>query len=57
MNAEVEIIYQSVEDLHASCPDNKGDWYFTGDFPTHGGNKVVSKSFVNFYEKSDARAY
>jgi amidophosphoribosyltransferase len=57
MNAEVEIIYQSVEDLHECCPENPGDWYFTGDFPTAGGNKVVSRSFVNFYEKSDARAY
>jgi amidophosphoribosyltransferase len=57
MNAEVEIIYQTVDDLHECCPDNKGDWYFTGNFPTDGGNKVVSKSFVNFYEKSDARAY
>jgi amidophosphoribosyltransferase len=57
MNAEVEIIYQTVDDLHECCPENKGDWYFTGNFPTDGGNKVVSKSFVNFYEKSDARAY
>lgn len=57
MNADVEIIYQSVDDLHMCCPKNKGDWYFTGDFPTPGGNKVVSKSFINFYEKSDARAY
>ncbi len=57
MNAEVEIIYQTVDDLHECCPENKGDWYFTGNFPTNGGNKVVSKSFVNFYEKSDARAY
>lgn len=57
MNAEVEIIYQKVSDLHECCPSNTGDWYFTGNFPTPGGCKVVSRSFVNFYEKSDARAY
>ena len=53
----VEIIYQSIEDLHASCPDNTGDWYFTGNYPTPGGNKVVNKSFINYIEGNNKRAY
>ena len=53
----VEIIYQSIEDLHASCPDNTGDWYFTGNYPTAGGNKVVNKSFINYIEGNNKRAY
>ena len=57
VNAEVEIIYQTIEDLHASCPDNNGDWYFTGDYPTPGGNKVVNKSFINYIEGRNERAY
>lgn len=57
MKAELNIIYQNIDDLHKACPNHTGDWYFTGDFPTSGGNKVVCKSFINFYEKSDARAY
>jgi amidophosphoribosyltransferase len=57
INAEVEIIYQTVENLHKACPDNKGDWYFTGNFPTAGGRQVVNRSFINYYEGSDARAY
>jgi len=57
INAEVEIIYQSVENLHKACPDHLGDWYFTGDYPTPGGNRVVNDAFINFYEGSDARAY
>lgn len=57
LNAEVEIIYQSIEDLHAACPDNKGDWYFTGNYPTPGGNRVVNKSFINFIEGRNERAY
>lgn len=55
--AEVKIIYQTVEDLHKACPKNLGDWYFTGDYPTDGGNRVVNKAFMNFYEGKDARAY
>jgi amidophosphoribosyltransferase len=55
--AEVEILYQSVENLHKACPENKGDWYFTGNYPTPGGNKVVNKAFINFIEGSTARAY
>ena len=57
MNAEVEVIYQSIEDLHASCPDHQGDWYFTGNYPTPGGNKVVNKAFVNYIEGKNERAY
>ena len=55
--AHVKIIYQTVEDLHKACPKNLGDWYFTGDYPTNGGNRVVNRAFMNFYEGKDARAY
>lgn len=57
MKAEVQIIYQSVGGLHEACPDHKGDWYFTGDYPTPGGHRVANRSFINFMENSDARAY
>jgi amidophosphoribosyltransferase len=57
VNAEVQVIYQTVDDLHKACPDHAGDWYFTGNFPTPGGNKVANRSFVNFYENVDERAY
>ena len=55
--AEVEIIYQSISDLHNSCPNHLGDWYFTGDYPTPGGTKVVNKSFINYMEGKNKRAY
>jgi len=55
--AEVEIIYQSISDLHASCPDHLGDWYFTGNYPTPGGVKVVNKAFINYIEGKNERAY
>lgn len=57
INAEVRIIFQTVENLHIACPKNLGDWYFTGDYPTPGGNRVVNRAFMNFYEGKDARAY
>ena len=57
INAEVKIIFQTVENLHLACPKNLGDWYFTGDYPTPGGNRVVNRAFMNFYEGKDARAY
>jgi amidophosphoribosyltransferase len=57
INAEVEIIYQSVEGLNEACPKNLGDWYFTGDYPTPGGNKVVNKAFINYMEGKNIRAY
>lgn len=53
----VEVIYQTIEDLHASCPTNTGDWYFTGNYPTPGGNKVVNKAFLNFIEGKNQRGY
>jgi amidophosphoribosyltransferase len=55
--AKVKIIYQTVADLHIACPKNLGDWYFTGDYPTDGGNRVVNRAFMNYYEGKDARAY
>ena len=57
INAKLEIIYQSISDLHASCPNHKGDWYFTGDYPTVGGNKVVNQAFINFVENKKGRSY
>tara|TARA_B110000037_G_scaffold223182_1_gene303386 strand:+ start:7973 stop:9874 length:1902 start_codon:yes stop_codon:yes gene_type:complete len=57
INAEVKIIYQSIENLHIACPNHTGDWYFTGDYPTPGGNKVVNKAFINYMEGSSERAY
>ncbi|WP_334056516.1 amidophosphoribosyltransferase [Polaribacter sp. P097] len=57
IKAEVEVIYQTVEGLHKACPDNLGDWYFTGDYPTPGGMRVVNQAFINFYEGNDERAY
>ena len=57
VKAKVKIIFQTVEDLHIACPKNLGDWYFTGDYPTAGGNRVVNRAFMNFYEGKDARAY
>ncbi len=57
IKAEVKIIFQTVEDLHIACPKNLGDWYFTGNYPTPGGNRVVNRAFMNFYEGKDARAY
>ncbi|AFU68873.1 amidophosphoribosyltransferase PurF [Psychroflexus torquis ATCC 700755] len=57
ITSEVKVIYQTVEKLHEACPKNLGDWYFTGDYPTKGGNKVVNKAFMNFYEGKKDRAY
>lgn len=57
MQAEVEIIYQTVENLHIACPGHTGDWYFTGNYPTPGGNKVVNRAFINWMEKRNERAY
>ena len=55
--AEVEIVYQTVDNLHIACPNDLGDWYFTGDYPTPGGNKVVNTAFINFIEGIKGRAY
>ncbi len=57
INAQVKIIFQTVANLHLACPKNLGDWYFTGDYPTAGGNRVANKAFMNFYEGKNARAY
>lgn len=57
IKAEVEIIYQTIENLHEACPENLGDWYFTGDYPTKGGNKVVNRAFINWKEGKNERAY
>ncbi|MEE9440002.1 MAG: amidophosphoribosyltransferase [Saprospiraceae bacterium] len=57
LKPEVSVIYQTIDDLHTACPNNTGDWYFTGNYPTIGGTRVVNRSFINYYEKSDKRAY
>lgn len=57
LKAELEVVYQTVENLHDACPKNLGDWYFTGDYPTPGGNRVVNKAFINFMEGKEVRAY
>lgn len=57
INAEVEVVYQSVDKIHEACPNNNGDWYFTGNYPTPGGNKVVNTSFINYIEGSNKRSY
>ena len=57
VKADVTVLYQTIEDLHKSCPDHPGDWYFTGDYPTPGGNRVVNKSFMYYVEGRTERAY
>ena len=57
LNASLQIIYQTIEDLHASCPNHTGDWYFTGKYPTHGGNAFVNKAFIYYMEGNNKRAY
>ena len=57
MKAELKVIYQTVDNLHKAIPNHMGDWYFTGNFPTKGGNKVVNKAFTNFMEGKLVRAY
>ena len=57
IKTKVQVIFQTVKSLHSACPKNLGDWYFTGDYPTPGGNKVVNQSFVNYFEGTKKRAY
>jgi amidophosphoribosyltransferase len=57
VSTPVEVIYQAIEDLHTCCPTNTGDWYFTGNYPTPGGNKVVNKAFLNYIEGKNERGY
>ncbi len=56
-NAEIQIVYQSIDNLHKACPNDLGDWYFTGNYPTPGGNRVVNSAFINYVEGRDQRAY
>ena len=57
IKADVKIVYQSIENLHEAIPNDLGDWYFTGNYPTPGGNKVVNTSFINYIEGINSRAY
>ncbi len=57
LKVPVEVIYQTIESLHKACPTNTGDWYFTGNYPTPGGNKVVNKAFINYMEGKNIRGY
>jgi len=57
VKADVQIIFQTIPDLHKACPKNSGDWYFSGNYPTPGGNKIVNRAFMNFMEGKDVRAY
>jgi amidophosphoribosyltransferase len=57
INAKVTVVFQNIENLHAACPEHRGDWYFTGDYPTPGGNKVVNKTFINYIEGRNERGY
>lgn len=57
VHAEVDVIYQSIEGLHDACPHNPGDWYFTGDYPTPGGNRVANRAFMKYMEKQEGRGY
>jgi len=54
---KIKIIYQSIDNLHTAVPDHQGDWYFTGNYPTPGGYRVVNQAFVQFYEKREGRPY
>lgn len=56
-NAKIEVVFQTIENLHKACPNHQGDWYFTGDYPTPGGNRVVNKAFIYFMEGKTVRAY
>ena len=57
VDVPVDVIYQTIEDLHDSCPTNTGDWYFTGNYPTPGGNRVVNQAFMNYMEGKNVRGY
>jgi amidophosphoribosyltransferase len=57
VKAEIKVVFQTVENLHKACPNHSGDWYFTGDYPTAGGNRVVNRAFINFIEGKNQRAY
>jgi amidophosphoribosyltransferase len=57
IDTPIQVIYQTIESLHEACPTNTGDWYFTGDYPTPGGNKVCNKAFMNYMEGKNVRGY
>jgi amidophosphoribosyltransferase len=57
IDVDVDVIYQTIDGLHSACPDHTGDWYFSGNYPTPGGNKVVNRAFVNYMEGRDERSY
>ena len=57
LSVQVDVIYQTIEDLHDSCPTNTGDWYFTGNYPTPGGNRVVNQAFMNYMQGKNIRGY
>jgi len=57
MTIPIDVIYQTIESLHEACPNNKGDWYFTGNYPTAGGNRVCNKAFINYMEGKNVRGY
>ena len=57
ITADVDVDFQSIENLHKACHNHLGDWYFSGDYPTPGGNKIVNKAFMNYYEGLKIRAY
>lgn len=57
LRAEVQVVFQTIDDLHRCCPNHLGDWYFTGDYPTPGGNQVVNRALVNYMENRNERAY
>ena len=57
ISPEVQVIYQSIEDLHKACPNNTGDWYFSGNYPTPGGMRVVNRAYVDYMKNNDDRAY
>ena len=57
IKAEIKVVFQTVENLHEACPGNTGDWYFTGNYPTPGGNKVVNTAYINWMEGRNERSY
>jgi amidophosphoribosyltransferase len=57
IKAEVQIVFQKIEDLHKACPNNKGDWYFSGDYPTPGGNRLVNSAFINYINGQENRTH
>ncbi len=57
VHTQVDVIYQSIEGLYDACPHNTGDWYFTGNYPTRGGNRVANRAYINYMEQKEGRGY